>query len=125
MKKFYSILGLTVLLTFQVATLVSAANRDFYKILGIRRNATPAQIKRAYRKLSMKYHPDKNPGDAKAKQMFTDVAAAKEMLENRDKRRKYDQCGEECVIKAEQEAAAQGAGGHPFGDFFGDFFGGG
>lgn len=99
---------------------VLAAERDFYKILGIKRNANAAQIKKAYRKLTMKYHPDKNQGAGSeaARQKFTEVAAANEMLTDPDKRRRYDRCGEKCVAEHEQQQQ-QGGGGDPFGDFFG------
>ena len=88
--------------------LAYAAERDFYKILGIKRNANAAQIKKAYRKLTMKYHPDKNQGDQKeaAKKKFQDVAAANEMLTDPDKRRRYDRCGEKCVMEHEQQQGA-------------------
>lgn len=66
-------------------------NRDFYKILELQRSATEAQIKKAYRKLSMKYHPDKNGGAKDAADKFQDVAAAYEALSNKDTRRIYDQ----------------------------------
>ena len=74
-----------------------AADRDFYKILELKRNAKDSDIKKAYRKLTLKYHPDKNPGDEDAKLKFHDVAAAYEVLSDKDKRRKYDRCGEECA----------------------------
>lgn len=65
-------------------------NRDFYQILGVARSASPAEIKKAYRALSLKWHPDKNPDDPNAVNMFTDVSAAYEALSDPDKRRKYD-----------------------------------
>ena len=76
--------------------------RDLYKILDLKRNATPDEIKKAYRKLTLKYHPDKNQGDDEAKQMFHDVADAYEILSDTEKRRKYDRCGEECVNEPER-----------------------
>ena len=79
-------------------------NRDFYKILGLRRNVQEKQIKKAYRKLSMQYHPDKNPGDEKARTMFQDVAAAYEVLSDKEKRRIYDQAGEKGVRESEARA---------------------
>ena len=76
--------------------------RDLYKILDLKRNATPDEIKKAYRKLTLKYHPDKNQGDDEAKKMFHDVADAYEILSDTEKRRKYDRCGEECVNEPER-----------------------
>ena len=64
--------------------------RDFYKILEIKKNASPADIKKSYRKLSLKYHPDKNPDDETAKSKFQDISSAYEVLSDPDKRRKYD-----------------------------------
>jgi DnaJ family protein B protein 11 len=76
--------------------------RDFYKILDVQKNASPAEIKKAYRAMSLKWHPDKNPDDPSAVDKFTDVAAAYEVLSDADARRKYDRCGEECVNKQEE-----------------------
>ena len=86
-----------------IGLVYAAAERDFYKILGLKRNANAAQLKKAYRKLTMKYHPDKNQGDEAARQKFQDVAAANEMLTDPDKRRRYDRCGEKCVAEHEQQ----------------------
>jgi DnaJ family protein B protein 11 len=90
--------------------------RDFYKILEIQRSASPADIKKAYRAQSLKWHPDKNPDDKSAVDKFTDVSAAYEVLSDADKRRKYDRCGEECVNEPEGQM-------DPFGDMFGGLFG--
>jgi DnaJ-class molecular chaperone len=98
---------------------LAAPNRDFYKILEVQRSATPAEIKKAYRAMSLKWHPDKNPDDDQAKEKFQDVSSAYEVLSDPDKRRKYDQGGEDAVNQPEPS----GHGG--FGDIFGDFFGGG
>ena len=75
--------------------------RDFYKILDLKRSATPAEIKKAYRRLTLQYHPDKNPDDKEALEKFHDVAAAYEALSDPELRRKYDRCGEECVNQPE------------------------
>ena len=93
--------------------------RDFYSILGLKKNAKEAEIKKSYRKLTLQYHPDRNAGDEDAKQKFHDVADAYEILSDKDKRRKYDRCGEECVNEPEQQAH------DPFGGIFGSMFGGG
>jgi len=66
---------------------------DYYDILGISKNATQAEIKKAYRKLAIKYHPDKNPDDSEAEEMFKKAAEAYEVLGNEEKRQKYDQFG--------------------------------
>ncbi len=68
--------------------------RDYYKDLGVERNATPEQIKAAYRKLAMKYHPDRNPGDKKAEDKFKDINEANDVLSDANKRARYDQLGE-------------------------------
>lgn len=99
-------------------SIAATANRDFYKILDIKKNAKDEDIKKSYRKLTLQYHPDKNPGDDEAKRKFHDVADAYEVLKDADKRRKYDRCGEECVNKEEQSG-----GMNPFGGIFGNIFG--
>ena len=107
---------------------------DYYKVLGVDRDASEAEIKRAYRKLAMKHHPDKNPGDANAEQKFKEAAEAYSVLSNAQKRSQYDQFGH-----AGLEGGAQGFDGFGFPDFdlsdalrtfmegfgsFDDFFGG-
>lgn len=67
-----------------------ARSKDYYSILGVDRNATDDDIKKEYRKLAMKYHPDKNPGDKESEQKFTEITEAYEILVNSDKRRQYD-----------------------------------
>lgn len=98
--------------------LANAENRDFYKILGIPRSAKERDIKKAFKKLSIKYHPDKNKGDEDAIKKYQDITAAYDALSDPERRRKYDQMGEEGLNKPD------GGGRDPF-DFFGDFFGGG
>ncbi len=105
-----------------------AANtpRDYYEILGVSRDADADTIKKAYRKLAIQFHPDKNPGDATAEEKFKEASSAYEVLSNQEKRARYDRFG---------HAAFQGGGGGGqyqnvddifanFGDIFGDFFGG-
>jgi len=107
------------------------AKRDYYEILGVPKNATAAEIKKAYRKTALKYHPDKNPGDKEAEEKFKEAAEAYEVLSNEEKRKRYDQFGHAGV----GGAASGGAGGFggfqdiedifsSFGDIFGGHFGG-
>src|SRR5690625_3108418 len=76
--------------------------RDYYEVLGVERTASGAEIKRAYRKLAMKYHPDKNPGDTEAENRFKEAAEAYGVLSDDEKRQRYDQFG---------HAGVGGAGG--------------
>jgi len=98
------------------------AGRDFYKILGVRKDATEREVKKAYRKLAMKWHPDKNKEDPKAVEKFQDLGAAYEVLSDKEKRSTYDRHGEEGVQKM---GGFGGSGGFdPFESFFGGFGGG-
>lgn len=103
------------------------AKRDYYEILGVDKNASADEIKKAYRKLAMKYHPDKNPGDKAAEENFKEINEAYEVLNNDDNRARYDQFG--------HSAFEQGAGGDysgfsgfsgfsggDYSDIFGDIF---
>ncbi len=102
--------------------------QDYYEILGISKNATTAEIKKAYRKKAIEFHPDKNPGDTKAEEMFKKAAEAYEVLSNEDKRARYDRFGHQAF-----EGGGFGGGGgmnmddifSQFGDIFGGAFGGG
>src|ERR1041384_7101626 len=78
--------------------------RDYYEILSVSRNADGDEIKKAYRKLTIKYHPDKNPGDHTAEDKFKEAAEAYEVLSNPDKRARYDRFGHQGVRGAAQEA---------------------
>ncbi len=99
-----------------------STTRDYYEILGVSREADPDTIKKAYRKLAMQYHPDKNPNNPEAEEKFKECAAAYEILSDPQKRAQYDRYGHE---------AFRGGGGFQntedifshFGDIFGDFFG--
>ncbi|MCR4848240.1 MAG: molecular chaperone DnaJ [Bacteroidales bacterium] len=101
-----------------------AEKRDYYEVLGVGKNATPEELKKAYRKLALQYHPDRNPGDKEAEEKFKEAAEAYEVLSNPEKRQRYDQFG---------FAGMSGAGGYGgqgmsmddifshFGDIFADF----
>jgi molecular chaperone DnaJ len=103
-----------------------ATERDYYEVLGVERTASGGDIATAYRKLAIKYHPDKNPGDEEAIERFKEAAEAFEVLNDPDKRARYDRYG---------HAGVNGRGAHhfhdvedifsAFGDIFGDLFGGG
>ena len=67
--------------------------RDYYEVLGVSKSADATEIKKAYRKLALKYHPDKNPGDKEAEEKFKEAAEAYDVLSNEEKRRRYDQFG--------------------------------
>lgn len=103
--------------------------QDYYEVLGISKSATSAEIKKAYRKMAIKYHPDKNPGDSEAEEKFKQAAEAYEVLSDDNKKARYDQYGH-----AAFEGGAGGFGGggmnmddifSQFGDIFGGAFGGG
>lgn len=104
------------------------AKRDYYEVLGVSREATKEEIKKAYRKQALRYHPDKNPGDKKAEENFKEAASAYEVLSNDEKRARYDRYGHDGV-----GSPGNGFGGagmtmedifSSFGDIFGDAFGG-
>lgn len=111
---------------------MAEAKRDYYEVLGVSRSASDAEIKKAYRALAKKYHPDMNPGDKEAEKKFKEASEAYAVLSDAEKRRQYDQFGH-----AAFEGGAGGAGGFGgfdfngadfsdiFGDIFGDLFGGG
>ena len=102
------------------------AKRDYYEVLGVDKNATPEELKKAYRKLALQYHPDRNPGDKEAEEKFKEAAEAYDVLSNPEKKARYDQFGMAGMD------GAYGQGGmnmndifSQFGDLFGDLFGGG
>ena len=99
------------------------AKRDYYEVLGVARNAGEADIKKAYRRLAMKYHPDRNPGDSAAEERFKEAKEAYEVLTEPQKRALYDQHGHDGVEAMRQGGGAGGFGGADFGDIFGEVFG--
>ena len=99
--------------------------QDYYSILGVERSASADEIKKAYRKLAIKYHPDKNQGNKEAEEKFKEVSQAYEVLSDADKRRQYDQLGHDAYTS---RGGAGGAGGFNYQnaqDIFSQFFGGG
>ena len=102
------------------------AKRDYYDILGVARNASDEEIKKSYRKLAMKYHPDRNPDSKDAEEHFKEAKEAYEMLSDGQKRTAYDQYGHAGVDPNMGGAGGPGFGGfaEAFGDIFGDIFGG-
>src|ERR1700716_373401 len=103
------------------------AKEDFYKILGVKRDAKPEEIKKAYRRLARKYHPDVNPGDKGAEDRFKQMSEAFDILSDPKKRKVYDRFGQYSDNLA-NAAAGGGPGsrytrGNPF-DFFGFYWGG-
>lgn len=107
---------------------MAESKRDYYEVLGVSRDADDATLKKAYRQVAKKYHPDMNPGDAEAEKKFKEASEAYAVLSDPEKRRQYDQFGH-----AAFEGGAGGAGGFggfdfggaDFSDIFGDLFGGG
>ena len=118
-----------------------AEKRDYYEVLGVSKTASADEIKSAYRKLAMKYHPDRNPGDKAAEEKFKEAAEAYDVLRDPDKRQRYDQFGHQAFAGGAGGGYGAGGmsmddifsmfgdlfGGHGGGNFggFGDFFGGG
>lgn len=110
-----------------------AEKRDYYEVLGVEKNANADEIKKAYRKAAIKYHPDKNPGDKEAEEKFKEAAEAYDVLSNPDKRARYDRYGHAGMSGAAGGGGFEGFGGFSsmedifsqFGDIFGGHFGGG
>ena len=102
--------------------IMAQEKRDYYEVLGVSKTATDAEIKKAYRKLAMKYHPDYNPGDKEAEEKFKEINEANEVLSDPKKRQLYDQYG---FAGVDPNYAAQNGGGPGAGGFGGFGFGGG
>ena len=111
---------------------MAESKRDYYEVLGVSKDADEATLKKAYRQVAKKYHPDMNPGDAEAEKKFKEASEAYAVLSDPEKRRQYDQFGH----AAFDGSAGAGGGyggfdfngadfGDIFGDIFGDLFGGG
>jgi len=108
-----------------------ASKRDYYEVLGLNRDASTDEIKKAFKKLAMKYHPDRNPDNPKAEDNFKEVKEAYEILTDPQKKSAYDQFGHAGVDQS--MGGGPGGGfqggfsdfGDAFGDIFGDIFGGG
>lgn len=106
------------------------AKRDYYEVLGLAKNASKEEIRKAYRKLAMKYHPDRNPDSKEAEDKFKEVKEAYEILHDEEKRATYDRFGHEGVDPSMGGMGGMGGMGasqfaEAFGDIFGDLFGGG
>ncbi|MFK8053342.1 MAG: molecular chaperone DnaJ [Woeseiaceae bacterium] len=106
------------------------AKRDYYEVLGVGKSAEAAELKKAYRRLAMKHHPDRNPDDAEAEARFKEAKEAYEVLSSAEKRAAYDQFGHAGVSNSASGGQGGGFGGAEsfsdmFGDVFGDIFGGG
>lgn len=100
-----------------------AQKRDYYEVLGVNKSATDAEIKKAYRKLAKKYHPDMNKDNPKAEDLFKEVTEAYEVLSDKEKRKLYDQFGHAAFDEGAGQGGAYGAGGQGFGSGAGGFGG--
>ena len=96
------------------------SKRDYYEVLGVSKGADEREVKKAYRRVAMKFHPDRNPGDAEAEASFKEASEAYEILSDAEKRSAYDQYGHAGV---DPSMGGGGFGGGNFSDIFGDVFG--
>src|SRR5271170_2076779 len=104
------------------------AKRDYYEVLGVAKSVDAAELKKAYRRLAMKHHPDRNTTDAKAEEKFKEAKEAYEVLSDEQKRAVYDRYGHEGIQHVQNGGGGhqgQGGFGDIFEDIFGDIFGGG
>src|SRR3954467_5328051 len=107
---------------------MAAAKQDYYETLGVTKTSSPDEVKKAYRKLAIQYHPDKNPGDKKAEEHFKELSEAYEILSDPQRRQMYDQFGHAATGAGGPGGGAggfdfQGFGGASINDIFGDIFG--
>ena len=102
-----------------------ATKRDYYEVLGVGRDAGSDEIKKAYRKVALKYHPDRNPGDAEAEEQFKEASEAYQVLSDDNRRAQYDRFGHAAFDQAGPSDFGAAGFEDIFGDIFGDFFGGG
>src|ERR1700745_892478 len=105
------------------------AKQDFYDVLGVAKSASPDELKRAYRKLAMQHHPDRNPGDKAAEQKFKEINEAYDILKDDQKRAAYDRFGhaalEQGGVRGPGDFGFSGGVAHIFDEMFGEFMGGG
>lgn len=101
-----------------------AKNQDYYDLLGVQRGASAEEIKKSYRKLAMKYHPDRNPGNKEAEQKFKDIGTAYSVLSDPEKRNAYDRYGSDYEASGGHGGFGAGSAGFDFSDIFNDLFGG-
>ena len=99
------------------------AKRDFYDVLGVSKSASPEELKSAYRKLAVKHHPDKNPGDKTSEEKFKEAGEAYGILSDQEKKQNYDNFGH-AAFQGVSGKQSCGFGGADFSDIFEDFFGG-
>jgi molecular chaperone DnaJ len=101
-----------------------ATKRDYYEILGVSKTATDEELKKSYRKLALKFHPDRNPNDKDAEEKFKEAAEAYEILSNKEKRARYDQFGHAGVDGQGFGSSGAGMNMDDIFSMFGDIFGG-
>jgi molecular chaperone DnaJ len=94
------------------------SKRDFYEILGVSKSASADEIKKAYRKVAMQFHPDRNPGDKQAEEKFKEAAEAYEILSDADKKAKYDRFGHQAFGPGTGGGGGYGGGGMDMNDIF-------
>ena len=105
---------------------MAESKRDYYEVLGVSKDADEATLKKAYRQVAKKYHPDMNPGDAEAEKKFKEASEAYAVLSDPEKRRQYDQFGHAAFDGSAGAGGGYGGfdfNGADFGDIFGDIFG--